>query len=357
MRSGPSAKILASASSWGCRVSSWLGARLLADDIPATGRVASVAAQEVPERVQLRVPRFSVQGERTVDWKPSAPDSPLARYGQQLVVTIVADGQETRIGRYQITDWAEEDDHISVEASGLLQFAADDRLLKRLSPRDGGTLRSEFDRLLPNYLTAVFDVGLLDRPCPKGMEWEEDRLDALYSISDAWPARVRTDPWGQIQVLPPLPDSGTPVVSLTDGEDGTLISAYQSDTRQGAYNMVVARSSADGVNVSATASVRSGPMSVSGEYRPVPRFFSSPVLLTANQCQRAAEAMLASSLRTAAVRRVRMAPDPRIDLDDCVELISDKGLPTQTREWGFVVGYDLPLSVTDGDARLDVAIF
>lgn len=357
MRVGPSAQALASAASWGCKVSSWLGATLLADDIPATGRVSAVAAQQVPEVLRLQVPRFSVENGRTVDWKPTEPDSPLARYGQQLVVTIIADGIETRIGRFQVSDWTEQGDVIVVEAAGLLQFAADDRLVKRLSPRDGGTLKSEFDRILPNYLSAVFDPGLTDRACPKGMEWEEDRLAALYSIADAWPARIRTDAWGQVLVLPPLPDSATPVVTLTDGERGTVISAPQSDTRQGAYNMVVARSSANGVNVSATASVRSGPMSVSGEYRPVPRFFSSPNLLTAAQCQRAADAMLADALRPAAIRRVSMAPDPRIELDDCVELIVDKGLPSQDRKWGFVVGYDLPLTVADGEGQLEVATF
>ena len=34
MRVGPSERVLASAASWGCRVSSWLGSTLLAGDVP-----------------------------------------------------------------------------------------------------------------------------------------------------------------------------------------------------------------------------------------------------------------------------------------------------------------------------------
>jgi hypothetical protein len=357
MRVGPSSTVLASASSWGCRVVSWLGAVVLADDIPATGRATVNTQQQVPEHLELTVPRFSVVNNRTVDWLPADPRSPLARFGQQLDVTVIADGVETRIGRYLITDWEDAGDTVRVTGEGVLQSAVEDRLTTPTAPRDDGTLKSEFLRLLPPYMTARFDDALVDRPVPRAMEWDEDRLAALFEIADAWPARVRTDPWGQVLVLPPLPSDAVPVVSITDGEGGTLVGAPISDTRASAYNMVVARSSQDGVSAQAVARVLSGPMKPDGDYRPVPKFYSSPLLDDEAQCLSAAQKLLADAVRPSRVLRVEMAPDPRVQEDDPVEIITGKGTRREERFWGFVIGNDLPLTPSDGAQRLDVAIF
>lgn len=357
MRVGPSAGQLASAVDWGCKVSSWLGGVVLADDIPATGRATAVTSKQVPEELQLSVPRYSVEDGRAVDWRPTDPESPLARFGQLLDVTITAGGVDARVGRYLVTDWQERAERIEVTAAGILQVAADDRLPSPMAPRDEGTLRSEFLRLLPPQVQAQFAPGLVDRACPKAMEWDENRLDALYEIADAWPARLRTDGWGQLLLLPPLPVLSEPVLSLTDGENGTVVSAPTFDSRAGAYNRVVVRSSADGVDAQAIAEVTSGPMSVSGPYGAVTKFWSSPLLENEEQCLAAAHQMLADSVRPSRVLKVELAPDPRVELDDPVEIITGKGTPQEAREWGYVIGYDMPLTVADGAMRIDVAIF
>lgn len=357
MRPGPSSTVLAAAASWECKVSSWLGGVVLADSIPATGRAAWTVTQQVPEALDLRVPRFSVEDGREVDWRPSSPDSPLARFGQVLDVTITAAGIDARLGRYLITDWKDLGGVIQVSAVGVLQLAADDRLPAPMAPRDGGTLKSETQRLLPSTIAAQFAAGLVDRACPKAMEWPEDRLGALYEIADAWPARLRTDSWGQVQFLAPLPADAVPVLSVTDGEGGTVVSAPTSDSRDRGYNRVVARSSADGVDAQGIAEVTSGPMSVTGPYGVVTRFFASPLLLTEAQCIAAAQSLLADAVRPTRTLQIEMAPDARIELDDAVEAITEKGEPTQSRDWGYVTGVDLPLTVSDGPARLNVAIF
>lgn len=358
MRPGPSSVALAAAASWGNKVSSWLGPTLLEDSIPvARGRVSAVAGQQVPEKVELSIPMFTTEAGRTVGWKPDTPRSPLAKYGQMLDVTITAENVDARIGRFLITDWQEQGGEISVTGAGLLQTAADDRFTTTMAPRDDGTLKSEFARILPPYMTVIFAPGLVDRPVPRGMEWREDRIEALYEIADAWPARIRMSPWGQVLVLPPLPPRATPVLSLTDGERGTIVSAPTSEKRAGAFNIVVARSSADGVDAQAIASVQSGPMAPNGDYRPVPKFFSSALLPDEAACDAAARSMLAEAVRPARRLQVEMAPDARVDLDDCVEIIRGKGTANQTRDWGFVTGYDLPLTPADGPGRIDVSIF
>lgn len=356
MRAGPDPSMLAAAASWGCKVSSWLGASVLAEDIPATGRAVWVRSQKVPESLTLTVPRFSVEDDATFDWSPGVDAAaPLARFGQVLDVTVQAGGVDVRLGRYLITSWQDQGRDIRVNATGLLQTAADDRLTTVTAPRDGGTLRSEFQRLLPPNVQASF-TDLTNRECPRAMEWPDDRLEALYEIADAWPARILSDPWGQVQVLPPLGDP-VPVVTLTDGEGGTVVSAPPSDSRERNYNRVVARSSATGVDVQAVAEMTSGPMSVNGPYGAVTKFFTSPLLLTQDQCLAAAQSQLAASVRPSRTLQVELAPDPRLEIDDAVMVVTDKGTRWERQNVGFITGVDMPLTVTDGSMRIDVAVF
>lgn len=358
MRSGVREGALQSAVSWGAMVSSWLGGTVVADSVPVlSGRVSWSVKNRVTSTLRMKVPRTSVEDGRTRDWRPSNPRDPLARYGQTLDVSLVVDGVLIRLGRFLITDWSDNDDgSIDVTGAGQLRFAADDRLTEATAPRDDGTLKSEFVRLTPGYMSAQFAPSLVDRACPKTMEWDEDRLAALYEIADAWPARLREDSWGGITVLPPLPEVPVPVVTLSDGENGTVVSASTSDTRDGAYNVFVVRSSKDGVDAQAIAEVTDGPMNASGDYRPVPKFFSSPLFENAAQCLASAQTMRAESVRQSRVRQVTMAPDPRLELDDAVRLVVEKDSPTESDEWGYVVGVDLPLTVNDGPGRVDVAI-
>ena len=347
MRIGPALKRLETAVSWRPRVSSWLAGRLLQDDIPVLGgRLTWDASKNVPDALTLTVPRFD--GLR--DYLPSAPDSPLARYGQQLDVTITVDGVDVRMGRYLVVDWDYDESVIQVSAAGLLQIAADSRLLSSMSPRDDGSLRSEFVRLLPEQMSVQFAPGLVDRAVPGAMSWDEDRLEALWEIADAWPAVVRPDAWGQVVVKPPVSVSADPVLSVRDGEGGTVVSVPRGDTRDGVYNIVVARSSADGVVASAKAEVTSGPMNVA-TYNPVPKFYASPLLLTDAQCQATANAMRDESTRRSSVLKVTMAPDPRPELDDTIGVTRDGVL-----DLGVIVAVDMPLTINDGPMRVDVGV-
>lgn len=364
MRAGASSEVLSGAAGWWPVVQAWRGGVLLAAEVPVmSGRVTASVGQEVPERLTLTVPRFDGR-----DWLPRGENDPLARFGQELSVSVVVWSSvtgaefETRIGRYLITDWDFDDSSgtIRVTAEGLLRRVADARLTSPMSPRPTGTLVSEARRLLPAGMSAGFSAGLVDRACPGSMEWSEDRLGALYEIADAWPARLRTDAWGQMQFLPPLPDVPVPVITLRDGmpyaglpgdRRGTVIGADRTDTRDGSYNVVVARSSATDVDIQAVAQQTTGPMAATGPTGPIVKFWSSPLLRTQGQAQASANTMLANSLWPRRTVPVELVPDPRVDLDDPVELWRD-GI----RDWGYVVAYDLPLTVKDGAMRLDVGI-
>ncbi|WP_182112883.1 hypothetical protein [Actinotalea sp. JY-7876] len=354
MRTGTPEELLTGWAGYWPVIQSWRGGHLLAEQVPVTsGRATASVTQEVPERLTLRVPRWDGR-----DWLPGKDhEHPLARYGQELAVSVMlwsaVTGAEyqTRIGRYLITEWDYDDGgELVVAAEGLLRRVADDRLPAPSAPRAGATLISEARRLMPPGMAAGFDQRLEDRNCPTSMEWAEDRLGALYEIADAWPARLRTDAWGQAQFRPALPDVATPVATLKDGERGTVVGVARTDGR-GAPNRVVARSSASGVEVQAIAEQTTGPMATSGPYGTVTEFFSSPLLRNRSAAQAAANTRLRSRLLPTRTVPVTCVPDPRLDLDDAVEVIRDG-----VRDWGFVVGYDLPLTVADGAMRLDVGV-
>lgn len=354
MRSGPSDEVLSGGVGWRCVVSSWLAGAWLGDVPVARGRIIASVSRAVPELLTLTVPRWDGR-----DWRPGdSPDHPLARYGQELQVSVVitsaVSGQEwtVRIGRFVITDWSDDDEgRVTVIGEGLLRRVQDDKLAAPLSPR--GSLMSEARRLMPVGMSVAFDPALVDRPCPSGMSWSEDRLSALQEIADAWPALLRTDEWGQVSFRAPLPSVPQPLVWLHDGERGTVARAPRSDTRSRAFNRLIVRSSATGVeDVQAVVDQTTGPMRTDGPYGVVSKIYSSPLLLTVGQCAAAGRSMLASSLLPSRVLPVECASDPRIDLDDPVEVLRDG-----ERTWGWVTGYDLPLTVTDGASmRLDLGV-
>lgn len=94
------------------------------------------------------------------------------------------------------------------------------------------------------------------------------------------------------------------------------------DTRSGGYNRVFASTgSTDRPDVVGTAELTAGAMSVNGPYGVVTKELSSPLLTTQAQARAAAQADLANSSGPAQAVPVRIAPDPRIELDDPVEVL------------------------------------
>lgn len=397
VRVGAPDEVLSGSPQWEPRVWSWLGASLTTSTpVPVlSGRLAVDVTAAVPERLTLTVPRYA----DGVDWHPGDdPVHPLARYGQELQVSIVVaagvptggtDQWETRLGRFLIVGWDEaEDGAIRVEAVGRLRRLEDDQLAAPTQPAPGATLASEARRLMPVGMSVAIDPALVDRVCPSGMTWSASRLEALQGIADAWPARLRTDEWGQVALSAPLPDVPSPVVTLRTGERGTVVHALRSDTRDGSYNEVVATSSASGAEgVHAVAQVTSGPMAVTGPYGVVTRRWSSPLVQTRAQAEASARTILARSVLPTRRLPVTCAPDPRLDVDDPVEVLhgdlvehvqSHRGPATSPdlgtspllhpwsrrdvtytptgRTWGWVVAYDMPLTVADGAMRIDVGV-
>jgi hypothetical protein len=309
---------------YSCSVESWLGGELLAADVPvdAAGEETDRTLR-VPERVTLTVPRRK-DGE---SWAPGGDDrAPLAAAGQQLHVKLgvgLSMGQTEWFARSRllIEDSIPDGDRVSVTAVGLLTLPDEARLISPYQP--SGTLVSTLRGLVEPALTVLFDSALVDRAVPAGINYDEDRLGAVLELLDAWGADAVVDPEGYLHVMPAT-GSTTPVLSLTDGRGGTVITTAGSSTRENASNVVVARGTAsDGSQVQGTAYVTSGPTRFGGPFHPlaVPTFFSSPLLTSIVECTRAAETIRDRKARESApAYRVEMVPHPALQVGDVVAL-------------------------------------
>ena len=359
---------LSSAFSWEARVDSWLGQTWLGRVPVKAGSVTWTTSQQVQGTLSLTVPRIGAvsQDEGARDWTPLAPDSPLATMGQVLHVQVTVaslvstDRWDIPLGRFLITQWEVGATDIRITGKSLFQHLEDDRLTSPTVPYSGGTLASELRRLVGGHMGVIVSDALTNRPCPS-MSWGESRIDAIYEIADAWPARLREGPDGVLYVLPPVPAiTERPEKSLTDGDAGTVIGVTRQGSRAGIFNRIVARGQeqddAGQPRFQAIIDQTTGPLRTSGPYGIVTRFFSSPLITSKQAALNSATTMLATSVRQKTTVPVTHTPNPTLTLDTPVELITANidGAAMIT-QWGIVTSTEIPL-VYSGTSRSDVEV-
>ena len=362
------AEALSSAFSWEARVDSWLGQTWLGRVPVKAGSVTWTTSQQVQGTLSLTVPRIGAvsQDEGARDWTPLAPDSPLAAMGQVLHVQVTVaslvstDRWDIPLGRFLITQWEVGATDIRITGKSLLQHLEDDRLTSPTVPYSGGTLASELRRLVGGHMGVIVSDALTNRPCPS-MSWGESRIDAIYEIADAWPARLREGPDGVLYVLPPVPAiTERPEKSLTDGDAGTVIGVTRQGSRAGIFNRIVARGQeqddAGQPRFQAIIDQTTGPLRTSGPYGIVTKFFSSPLITSKQAALNSATTMLTTSVRQKTTVPVTHTPNPTLTLDTPVELITANidGAATIT-QWGIVTSTEIPL-VYSGTSRSDVEV-
>lgn len=362
------ADALSSAFSWEARVDSWLGQTWLGRVPVKAGSVTWTTSQQVQGTLSLTVPRIGAAGqdEDSRDWTPLAPDSPLAAMGQVLHVQVTvaslvsADRWDIPLGRFLITQWEVGATDIRITGKSLFQHLEDDRLTSPTAPYSGGTLASELRRLVGGHMGVIVSDALTNRPCPS-MSWGESRIDAVYEIADAWPARLREGPDGVLYVLPPIPTiTERPETILTDGEAGTVIGVTRQGSRAGIFNRIVARGQeqddAGQPRFQAIVDQTTGPLSTSGPYGVITKFFSSPLITSKAAAFDSAVTMLATSVRQKTTVPVTHAPNPTLTLDTPVELITANiDGAAKINQWGIVTSTEIPL-IYSGTSRSDVEV-
>lgn len=341
-----------------CRASSWLGDTLLSDAIPISdGDEESDRSLRIPERVTLSVPRLD-QG---VTWDPAGDIThPLAPFGQTLRVDVGIDLGRSGVewltrGEFLIQGTQLDGDTVTVEAVGMLTLIDEARFVSPFQPT--GTFVSTVKDLVEPALTVEIDAALTDRAVPGSLSWDENRLDGLYELLDAWPAVAYVNASGVLYVTTVDATGGT--YALTDGTDGTVVQWSSGSTRDGAANVVVARGqTADGTQVQGVAidTETTSPLRYGGSFNPlpVPYYFESPLLTTTAQCAAAARTILARLRRSSArFLSAQLVPNPALQVGDTIPATGAGLTAAET----FLETYRLPYFADGGqaDAKLRVS--
>lgn len=353
-------------------VSVWRAGRLLIASLPISdGEITVDGEQDIPGEVTLTVPAGA--GRELV---PVNALDPLATFGQRLHisrgVTYPGPGYEQRFGgRFaSLTNegipqgWflitATDPDYLTgelkVTALSLERLFEDSLLTQPYQVLPGGTYLSEARRFVGNrapFRTAL-PAGVTDRPIGSKTVLEGTRLEILKRLGAAWPARFRFALAGAVEVFPSVDRlNRTPVLTLRTGERGVVAKWDAPRSRDEIYNGVFARGEDEDaagrvVEGYAVDNNRSSPTYWEGPFGQRPLEYSSPFLKTNAQAAKAARTMLARRLRRTRTVTVEMVPDPRIQLDDYIELDTPdvKGI-------GRVSGYKLPLREGTGTVTLD----
>lgn len=120
------------------------------------------------------------------------------------------------------------------------------------------------------------------------------------------------------------PSPTTPIISVSSGSGGVLVSLSRTRNRTGVYNGCVAsgEQAADTPPVSALVVDvdPSSPTLWGGNFGKIPQFFSSSFLSTTLQCQSAAASLLMQSTGLPYEVDFSMVPNPALEPLDCVQL-------------------------------------
>jgi len=320
--SDAAAAVVAGSYRYHCRVESWRAGSLLHADVPVvTATETFDRSMRVAARLELAVPK-TVDG---YSWLPEGDDHPLAPWGQRLRVSLGVDLGRQRVewftrGTFVILDAESDgDDTVTVSAGGMLTLIEEARLVSPYQPT--GTLKSAIRGLVEPALTVLFDPALTDRALPT-LQFEEDRLQALWDVLDAWPADARVTPEGVLEIFPAEEETSdyTPVGTVA----GVTVSRGGSASREDATSAVVARgSAADGAQVqSAWFDLDPGsPTRYGGPFNPlpVPYYYFSPLLTTVPQCRDAARTIgFRRKRNTRRPFRVDCTPQPHLQAGDVV---------------------------------------
>lgn len=321
------------------------------DEVPiSTGSLDVDSSQDVPASLTVSVPRYIVlEDGSSLDLMPVRATSPLACDGTRIAVTYRAakpgaPAEALNLGWYRIQEWEEGDGTIDLTATGLEAVVQESTFLNPATTTPGvaysTTAAALLAKLLPLRVTA--DAAKITA----AQTYEDDRLAALADLVTSWPARMLVDDSGTLVIAPPFDDTTDPVVlTLTDGENGTVVQAPRSGTRDDVYNAVKAsgEQSGDVAPVSAVAYLTEGPYRWNGPFGNVPYFYSSPLLTTVAACQAAARTRLASIQARISPVTIEAAPDPRIEVGDVLAL-NYRDVTKTLR----VDSLSLPLTAADG---------
>ena len=352
MRAGPSTADLAAGLSVGARVSSYRAGRVLATGIPAAGvLLEETSGRTVPGSLTFEAP---------VDWTPTVPLSPLAVFGQRVLVDVVCratDGREwvTPLGQFPIVDWEPGDDALSVTCNDLMRRLEDDPMAWPSSPPRGATVRSELLRLA-GTVPVVLDDGVPDSAVASSSQWGNSRTEAVQKLASSKGFGIRSGPDGCLHAYP-LRDASKPDVIYTaasvPGGNGLLVEAPPVAGERRPNRWIVTGTSSQGGKDTKWTAVRtntSPPFDVAG-YGWVTNHQEFSAADSRSAVEKAADTYMRNDLSAVVSRSITIVPDPRVERGDIVGVVT----PDETFT-GRVTAYSMPISEVGSVMRIDLDV-
>ncbi|MFJ9213004.1 DUF5047 domain-containing protein [Streptomyces sp. NPDC102264] len=308
------------------------GGVLVAADLPiADGSVTLDRGSKVRRSLSL-----TVSDVKFIPWNAT---DPLAVYGQQLVVSsgIVMGNSPPEmvpLGTFRI-DEPTADVHfgpVTLTGKSSEAIIQDDRFIVPTTTRGYGTCIDAITYLirqsLPSAVIVNQTAGTRNPSCAVATwDAQSDRWDAVTQIATAMNAEIYVDALDRF-VIADIPSVSSAAVAwdIADGEGGTLMSAARSMSRTSVYNAVVAsgENTASGTAPVSAVSYDNAPTSPTrwgGPFGKVPRFYSSPFLVTSGDCQAVADSMLFDATAPNIQTAITAAPNPAAEAGDCVRVL------------------------------------
>lgn len=226
-------------------------------------------------------------------WDARAGHHPIQCYGTEIYIErgIEIGGSVTWVGQgyYKIQSVEQSeapDGNLTVEGSDRMQTIIDAQLPSPRSYSATKTVLSVFnDLVLELYPDATinFDYDASSDQLGSPQVTTEDRHGFLVDLATTRGKVMYWDYNGQLTIKDP-PDPGLAVYTVGAGQDGILIGADRSITREGVYNAVVVTGDGSGTSDAPLAVAfdnnPASPTYFFGNYGQVPFTFSNPLVNT-----------------------------------------------------------------------------
>lgn len=266
----------------------------------------------------------------------------LAPYGRELFIErgVQLGGGTSEwcsLGYFRIEtvdQAAPPDGPIRVEGSDRNQGIIDARLLAPVQYLASAT----YGQVVSDLVTEVYPTAVIEwddatdaEAIGRDLIAEEKRYEFIDDLVTALGKIWYWDHRGILVIrTPPAPSD--PVWDVNAGEGGVLVTMSRTLSRKGVYNAVVASGEATGTDAPVRGvAVNDNPASPTyygGAFGPVPRFYSSPFLLTPVQATDAAASLLTQQLGLPYNVDFTAVPNPALEPLDPVRITySDRAAP------------------------------
>lgn len=295
----------------------------------------------------------------TLGLVPDTPADDLAPYGNEIRlsrgITYPDDTTElVALGVFgiQSIDINDTSETLTIQITGL------DRAQKVIDARfeEPYTIAAGTD-----YLTALeatiaagvsgltYDFASVTRTTPLLVAQEgDDRWAFCQEMAKALGMTLFFDGDGTVRLIPLTSPTGTPVVTISEGDGGVLLNAGRAWTREGTFNRVIATGENTGEGTPARGvATDDNPLSPTYYYGPfgkVPRFYSSPFITTDAQAVDAAAGMLAKELGTTQTVQFGAVVNPALEPEDIALITRDR---TGIDENHIIDSLTIPLEAND----------